>query len=47
MEMEKRNYPNCPTFDVSCPYCLASGEYTIDNPMEECDDYCYYMGEEE
>lgn len=39
--------PNCPTFDTSCPYCLANGECTIDNPLEECDDYFYYNGEEE
>ena len=41
-------YPDCPTFDMTCPYCLASGECTIDNPYFECDDYYYYkQGEEE
>ena len=42
-----KEYPECPLFDMTCPYCLASGECTIDNPKEECDDYYYYNGEEE
>lgn len=46
IKMEKVNYHECPIFDMGCPYCLASGECTIDNPMSECDDYYYYMGEE-
>lgn len=45
--MEKRKYPDCPAFDCTCPYCLASGECTIDNPKEECDTWYYYYGEEE
>ena len=40
-------YPDCPAFDCSCPYCLASGECIIDNPKEECDTWYYYYGEEE
>ncbi len=47
MKMEIENYPECPMFDMSCPYCLASGECIIGDPMNECDDYYYYMGEEE
>ena len=47
MKMEKTNYPECPMFDMGCPYCLASGECTIGDPMNECDDYYYYMGEVE
>ena len=47
IKMEIKKYPECPTFDTGCPYCLASGECTIDNPLEECDDYYYYNGEEE
>lgn len=46
MDMEKQNYPDCPIFDMNCPYCLASGECIIDNPMTECDDYYYYYAEE-
>lgn len=37
----------CPLFDLDCPYCLTTGECTIGNPMEECDDYYYYNEEEE
>lgn len=37
----------CPDFDMTCPYCLASGECIIDNPMEECDVFFYYNGYEE
>lgn len=40
-------YPDCPAFDCTCPYCLASGECIIDNPKEECDTWYYYNGEEE
>ena len=47
MKMEIKEYPECPMFDTGCPYCLASGECTIGNPLEECDDYYYYCGEEE
>lgn len=43
----KKEYPDCPLFDMTCPYCLASGECTIDNPKDECDDYYYYNGEKE
>ncbi len=39
-------YPICPEYDLSCPYCLASGECIIDNPIEECDIYGYYNEEE-
>lgn len=46
-EKANKRYPECPLFDMECPYCLASGECTIDNPLEECDDYYYYNGEEE
>lgn len=42
--MEKTIYPNCPTFDMTCPYCLASGECIIDNPAEECEDFIAYAG---
>ena len=38
---------HCPAFDMTCPYCLASGECTIDNPKEECEEYWYYNQEEE
>ena len=37
----------CPLFDLDCPYCLTTGECTIGNPMEECDDYYYYNADEE
>lgn len=43
----KKEYPECPMFDTGCPYCLASGECTIGNPLEECDDYYYYYREED
>lgn len=33
----------CPTFDCTCPYCLASGECIIDDPINECDDYATTM----
>ena len=46
MKVEKKNYPECPAFDMTCPYCLASGECTIDNPKEECEEYWYYNQEE-
>jgi len=46
-EIEIIKYPDCPTFDFTCPYCLASGECIIDNPKEECDEYWYYNQEEE
>lgn len=47
MKMKERKYPDCPAFDFTCPYCLASGECIIDNPAEECDTWYYYYGEEE
>lgn len=37
----------CPLFDISCPYCLVSGECTLTHPEDDCDDYYYYNGEEE
>ena len=38
----------CPINDLTCPYCKADGECTIDgNPMDECDDYAYYNYDEE
>jgi len=37
----------CPMFDLDCPYCSITGECTIGNPMEECDDYYYYNADEE
>lgn len=37
---------NCPIFDMSCPYCLASGECTCDNPLAECDEAWYYCNGE-
>lgn len=46
-KMKERKYPDCPAFDFTCPYCLASGECIIDNPAEECDTWYYYYGEEE
>lgn len=42
-----KNYIECPTYDLTCPYCLVSGECIIDNPAEECDDYAAYNEEEE
>lgn len=45
LEKKTNYYPDCPIFDISCPYCLASGECTIGDPINECDDYYYYMGE--
>lgn len=39
--MKENKYPNCPICDYFCPYCLASGECIIDNPIEECDDFFY------
>ena len=47
MKMEIEEYPKCPIFDTGCPYCLTSGECTLENVNEECDDYWYYnFGEE-
>ena len=37
----------CPTFDMTCPYCLASGECTLDCPENDCTDYQYFYGEDE
>ena len=38
----------CPTYDTSCPYCKGDDCIcTIGNPLEECDDYYYYNGEDE
>lgn len=37
----------CPTFDCTCPYCLASGECIINDPMNECDDYAAFVDYEE
>ena len=36
----------CPLFDLSCPYCLVSGECTLTYPEKECDDFWYYNQEE-
>ena len=47
LNVEIIKYPDCPTFDFTCPYCLASGECIIDNPKEECEEYWYYNQEEE
>ena len=45
-EKKKIRY-KCPTYDMGCPYLTKSGECTIGNPMEECDDYYYYNNDEE
>lgn len=45
--MPERKYPECPIFDMSCPYCLASGECTIDDPASECDDYAAFTEDED
>lgn len=37
----------CPIFDMTCPYCLASGECTLTHPERECDDYAAFAVEEE
>lgn len=39
--------PKCPIFDLDCPYCTVNGECTIGAPMDECDTYYFYNGEEE
>lgn len=36
----------CPVNDFECPYYM-DGLCTIGNPVEECDDYYYYLGSEE
>lgn len=38
---------NCPTFDMTCPYCLASGECTLTHPELDCDDYAAFVDEME
>lgn len=37
----------CPIFDMSCPYCLASGECMLTHPEDECDDYMAFMEDDE
>ena len=36
----------CPVNDWDCPY-FDGGICTIGNPVKECDDYFYAMGDEE
>lgn len=43
---KEKNLPLCPLFEIDCPYCLMTGECTIDNPIEDCDSYYYYNAEE-
>ena len=40
-------YPLCPEFETECPYCLETGECTIENPIEECDTFYYWNSDEE
>ena len=47
MNYYEMNYHECPEFDMTCPYCLASGECIIDNPMDECDTYYYFNSDED
>lgn len=35
----------CPMFDMTCPYCLDSGECTLETAKEDCD--AWYGIEEE
>lgn len=42
-----KEFIECPVLDYGCPYCTMDGECTIEDPMEECDDYYYYYGEKE
>ena len=38
----------CPAEDWTCPYFdKKTWVCTIDNPMEECDEYYYYNGDED
>ena len=40
-------YPECPVFDMTCPYCLASGECTLSHPEDECTDYQAFLWEDD
>lgn len=37
----------CPIYDTSCPYCLASGECTLTHPEDECTDFMCYMEDDD
>ena len=39
--------PECPQFDLDCPYCLSNGKCSLENVADECDEYAYYYEEEE
>ena len=41
------NKTYCPICDWSCPYCKKDGICTLKNPMDNCDDYYYYMNDNE
>lgn len=38
--------PICPVFDFTCPY-YERGYCTLENPIEECDDYAMMYDDEE
>lgn len=39
--------PDCPINDWSCPYHSRYGSCTCEKPELNCDDYMYYIEEEE
>ena len=41
------NNKKCPVNAWDCPYFNLEDECELDYPEIECDDYCFYNGEEE
>lgn len=39
--------PECLMQEYDCPYCTPTGHCTLDRPEENCDDYMYWLEEEE
>lgn len=37
----------CPACAYDCPYCDEEGQCGLSTRATDCDDYVYYMGEDE
>ena len=46
MKEPKEKDIQCPTGDISCPYCSQEGFCNLERPWEECDDYYGVVGDE-